>query len=94
MDIVISTLNLIKRQQQGESGANKLLDLLSDPYRSQVSAGPILRQRVSNPPEALSIVHLRQFGHIDRLHLAPCPRILPPKTLQLRRILPEVENCR
>ena len=37
MDIVISTLDLLKRQQQGESGADKLLDLLSDPYRSQVS---------------------------------------------------------
>jgi len=37
MDLFISTVDLVKRQTQGTSGAHKLLDLLADPYRSQVS---------------------------------------------------------
>ena len=93
MDLFISTLDLLKRQQ-GESGADKLLDLLADPYRAQVSLCPYPSQRVSNSGKALPIVHLRKFGNINRLHVASRSRILPPQALQLRRILTEVEDCR
>jgi len=39
MDTFTSMANLFRRQQD-ESGANKLLDLLENPYQSQVSFNP------------------------------------------------------
>jgi hypothetical protein len=94
MDLFISTVNFVKRQEQGKSGADKLLDLLADPYRSQVSLCAIFAHNMSNSQLALPIFHLCKFGHVYRIHLTPCPRILPPKTLQLRRIFTKIEDCR
>lgn len=91
MDLFIATVDLMKRQ----SGTDKLLDLLADPYRSAVSSFALAFTTASLTFQtALPIFHLCKFGHIDRLHLTPRPRILPPKTLQLRRIFTEIEDCR
>lgn len=94
MDLFISTVDFVKRQEQGKSGAGKLLDLLADPYRSQVSLCVIFTHSMSNRQLALPVFHLRKFGHVDRLHLTPCPRILPSETLQLRRVFTEIKDCR
>jgi hypothetical protein len=93
MDLFISAVDHVKRQD--ESGPNKLLNLLANPFRSQVSSVPklISASCKSNLQAAFPIFRLRKFGHIDRFYLASCPRILPPKTLQLRRVLTEIEDC-
>ena len=97
MNFPTLTSELLRRQTDGsESGANKLLDLLANPYRSQVSLESPSCCVCSKPNvlTACPIVHFRVFGYIRWFYPPPRSRLLPPKTLQLRRLLPKIEDCR
>lgn len=68
------------------------------PRRPLSIAGQLVAQPLTSTcltfQTAFPIFHLCKFRHIDWLHLTARPRVLHPKTLQLRRIFTEIEDCR
>lgn len=81
MGLITAIGTILKRQQ--ESGGDKLLDLLEDPFGDQVSPdlATVLFAGISNTRVARTKFRLRQFGNIRWLHVSSCPQFLPPTTL-------------
>lgn len=79
-----------------DSGAQKLLKLLQNPYEQQVHS-PV-SQGPQYPPDLAFIVaptrSLRRSRDLRRIHPPSRHRFLPPPTLQLRRIRPEAQGSR
>jgi hypothetical protein len=67
MDVLRVMDNLLRR----ESGAEELLNLLKDPYASQVRFYQCA-WGVSDSSIAVGNIRIRQFGHLHWLYTPPC----------------------
>lgn len=93
MDAIRFIDSLVRREE--ESGAQKLLDLLKNPFSAQVrSASRRLLVFRANFSIAGTKFRLRKFRYFRWLHSPPRRRILPPSTLQFPRIRAEAQSSR
>lgn len=64
-----------------ESDAQKLLDLLANPFRAQVGCSMLRRISLSNGAVVITKFSLRKFRHIDRIYSTTCDRLFASSTV-------------